>query len=112
MHINSRLTCLLLIPLMAVAALALSGCTSSYVVQVSAIADADFDAATSRYAAPGLTFAWDPESASLDDEYDLISAFEVLERVLVLPWNERFGEEHVDHIAASLHDAIIRKTTT
>jgi len=34
--------------------------------------------------------------------------FEGLEKVLVLPWNERFTEEHVDYIAASVREAVGR----
>jgi dTDP-4-amino-4,6-dideoxygalactose transaminase len=32
--------------------------------------------------------------------------FEALEGVLVLPWNERYTEEHVDYIAEALHQAV------
>ncbi len=32
--------------------------------------------------------------------------FAALERVLVLPWNERFVEEHVDYIADSIRDGV------
>jgi perosamine synthetase len=32
--------------------------------------------------------------------------FAGLESVLVLPWNERYTEEHVDYIADSIHDAV------
>jgi dTDP-4-amino-4,6-dideoxygalactose transaminase len=38
--------------------------------------------------------------------------FEALKRILVLPWNERFTEEHVDHIATSIHEATARATTS
>src|SRR5208282_6240872 len=31
-----------------------------------------------------------------------------LARILVLPWNERYTEEHVDYIAAAVKDAITR----
>jgi hypothetical protein len=31
--------------------------------------------------------------------------FAALERVLVLPWNEKYGEEHVDHIARCVRAA-------
>lgn len=34
--------------------------------------------------------------------------FEALEGVLVLPWNERYTEEHVDYIAQSIHQAVDR----
>jgi len=33
-------------------------------------------------------------------------AFTALERILVLPWNERYTEEHVEYIAASIWQAI------
>jgi dTDP-4-amino-4,6-dideoxygalactose transaminase len=32
--------------------------------------------------------------------------FEALERVLVLPWNERYTEEHVEYIATAIQDAV------
>jgi dTDP-4-amino-4,6-dideoxygalactose transaminase len=35
-------------------------------------------------------------------------AFGALERILVLPWNERYTEEHVEYIAASIWQAIER----
>lgn len=35
-------------------------------------------------------------------------AFAALERLLVLPWNERLSEAHVDHIASTLRDAALR----
>ncbi|MEA2604891.1 MAG: perosamine synthetase [Acidobacteriota bacterium] len=31
--------------------------------------------------------------------------FEALDGILVLPWNERFEAEHVDHLAACIHEA-------
>jgi perosamine synthetase len=34
--------------------------------------------------------------------------FSALEGVLVLPWNERYTEEHVDYIADSIHEAARR----
>jgi dTDP-4-amino-4,6-dideoxygalactose transaminase len=34
--------------------------------------------------------------------------FAALERILVLPWNERLSEAHVDHIASTLRDAALR----
>jgi dTDP-4-amino-4,6-dideoxygalactose transaminase len=34
--------------------------------------------------------------------------FAALEGILVLPWNERYREEHVDHIAAAVLDAVQR----
>lgn len=36
--------------------------------------------------------------------------FAALEDVLVLPWNERYTEEHVDYIAACVHEAAARLT--
>jgi len=33
-------------------------------------------------------------------------AFEALDGVLVLPWNERYAEEHVDYIAECVQDAV------
>jgi perosamine synthetase len=32
-------------------------------------------------------------------------AFEALERILVLPWNERYTDDHVDYLAASIKEA-------
>lgn len=32
--------------------------------------------------------------------------FSALEQVLVLPWNERYTEEHVDHLAGSIREAV------
>jgi len=32
--------------------------------------------------------------------------FEALDGILVLPWNERYTEEHVDYIAGSIHEAV------
>ena len=39
-------------------------------------------------------------------------AFSALERILVLPWNERYTEEHVQYIAASIEKAVtaLRRT--
>ena len=34
--------------------------------------------------------------------------FRALSRVLVLPWNERFTEEHVDHIARAVRESVAR----
>ena len=34
--------------------------------------------------------------------------FEALEGVLVLPWNERYTDEHLDYLADSLHEGIAR----
>jgi dTDP-4-amino-4,6-dideoxygalactose transaminase len=34
--------------------------------------------------------------------------FEALEEVLVLPWNERYTEEHVNYIASSIRDGVAR----
>ncbi len=34
--------------------------------------------------------------------------FEALANVLVLPWNERYTEEHVDYIAEAIHQAVDR----
>lgn len=33
-------------------------------------------------------------------------AFAALDSILVLPWNERYGDEHVDYIAASIQSAV------
>jgi len=41
--------------------------------------------------------------------YDLArfpGTFAALDSVLVLPWNERYTEAHVDYIARSLHQAV------
>ena len=46
-------------------------------------------------------------SEALDyDRSRFPGTFAGLESVLVLPWNERYTEEHVDYIASSLHQAI------
>jgi perosamine synthetase len=34
--------------------------------------------------------------------------FEALEKILVLPWNERYTEEHVDYIAGAIWEAVRR----
>lgn len=34
--------------------------------------------------------------------------FEALEGVLVLPWNERYTDEHLDYLADALHDGVAR----
>jgi dTDP-4-amino-4,6-dideoxygalactose transaminase len=34
--------------------------------------------------------------------------FAALDHVLVLPWNERYTDEHVDYIAASIREAAVR----
>jgi dTDP-4-amino-4,6-dideoxygalactose transaminase len=34
--------------------------------------------------------------------------FQALERILVLPWNERYTEEHVDFLGRSIRDAVIQ----
>jgi perosamine synthetase len=31
-----------------------------------------------------------------------------LEAVLVLPWNERYTDEHIDYIAAAIHEAVVQ----
>ncbi len=36
--------------------------------------------------------------------------FEALERVIVLPWNERYTEIHVDYVAASIREAVHQLT--
>jgi dTDP-4-amino-4,6-dideoxygalactose transaminase len=36
------------------------------------------------------------------------STYEALEGVLVLPWNERYTEEHVDYLASSIRQAAAR----
>jgi dTDP-4-amino-4,6-dideoxygalactose transaminase len=46
-----------------------------------------------------------PEAVDYD-EARFPGTFEGLERVLVLPWNERYSEQHVDYIADSLHAAV------
>jgi len=46
-----------------------------------------------------------PEAVDYDDAL-FPGTLEGLERVLVLPWNERYTEEHVDYIADSLHAAV------
>jgi perosamine synthetase len=37
--------------------------------------------------------------------------FEALDRVLVVPWNDRFTDEHVAYIGASIKDAVARLAT-
>ncbi|HLN47539.1 MAG TPA: DegT/DnrJ/EryC1/StrS family aminotransferase, partial [Magnetospirillaceae bacterium] len=34
--------------------------------------------------------------------------FEALDRVLVVPWNDRFTDEHVEYIGASIREAVTR----
>ena len=46
-----------------------------------------------------------PEAIEYDDAL-FPGTLEGLERVLVLPWNERYTEEHVDYVADSLHAAV------
>jgi dTDP-4-amino-4,6-dideoxygalactose transaminase len=49
--------------------------------------------------------------AALDYDPALFpGTFRGLERVLVLPWNERYTEEHVDYIAHSLRQAVAELT--
>jgi dTDP-4-amino-4,6-dideoxygalactose transaminase len=37
--------------------------------------------------------------------------YDALEGVLVLPWNENYTDEHVDYIAAAIHEAAARLST-
>src|SRR6185295_1130690 len=34
--------------------------------------------------------------------------YEALEGVLVLPWNERYTDEHIDYISDSIHEGVSR----
>jgi dTDP-4-amino-4,6-dideoxygalactose transaminase len=34
--------------------------------------------------------------------------YEALEGILVLPWNERYSEQHLDYLAESIHEAAER----
>ena len=45
-----------------------------------------------------------PEAVDYSDE-KFPGTFEYLDRVLVLPWNERYAQEHLDFLAASLERA-------
>ncbi|MBX7074249.1 MAG: DegT/DnrJ/EryC1/StrS family aminotransferase [Pirellulales bacterium] len=52
-----------------------------------------------------------PFSIARDEAIDYRSerfagTFRALDSVLVLPWNERYTEEHVEYIAASIHSAV------
>ena len=46
-----------------------------------------------------------PEAVNYDPSR-FAGTFEALERVLVLPWNERYRTEHVEYIAASVRSAV------
>ena len=35
-------------------------------------------------------------------------AFGALERILVLPWNEKYTNEHVDYLADSIQEAVAK----
>ncbi len=48
-----------------------------------------------------------PEAVNYDAA-KFTGAFNALERILVLPWNERYTDEHVDYIADSIRDAVRR----
>ena len=48
-----------------------------------------------------------PEAVNYDAA-KFSGAFNALERILVLPWNERYTDEHVDYIADSIRDAVRR----
>jgi perosamine synthetase len=51
--------------------------------------------------------------AALDYDPSLFpGTFRGLERVLVLPWNERYTDEHVDYIAHSIRQAVAELTRT
>jgi dTDP-4-amino-4,6-dideoxygalactose transaminase len=52
---------------------------------------------------------------ALDYNHDRFrGTFEALDRILVLPWNERYTEEHVSYIATSIHHALaqLRRTAS
>jgi len=50
---------------------------------------------------------------ALDYNHDrFLGAFEALDRILVLPWNERYTEEHVSYIATSIHQALAQLRRT
>ena len=50
---------------------------------------------------------------ALDYNHDRFrGTFEGLERILVLPWNERYTEEHLSYIATAIHQALAQLRTT
>ncbi len=50
---------------------------------------------------------------ALDYNHDRFrGTFEALDRILVLPWNERYTEEHVSYIATSIHQALAQLRRT
>jgi perosamine synthetase len=51
-----------------------------------------------------------PEAVDYDPTR-FTGAFEALERILVLPWNERYTDEHVDYLAASIREAAAKAAT-
>jgi dTDP-4-amino-4,6-dideoxygalactose transaminase len=46
-----------------------------------------------------------PEAVQYDREL-YAGVYDALEGILVLPWNERYTEEHVNYIADSLHECV------
>jgi hypothetical protein len=48
-----------------------------------------------------------PEVLHYDREH-YPKTFEGLEQTLVLPWNENYTSEHVEHIACSIREAVER----
>jgi hypothetical protein len=48
-----------------------------------------------------------PEAVNYDPAR-FVGTFRALERVLVLPWNEKYTDEHVDYIATAIRDAAAR----
>ncbi len=48
-----------------------------------------------------------PEAVNYDPAL-FPGAYQGLERILVLPWNEKYTDEHLDHIANSIQDAARR----
>lgn len=46
-----------------------------------------------------------PEALNYDQSR-FPGTYTALDRVLVIPWNERYTEDHVDYIAAAIHDAV------
>jgi perosamine synthetase len=52
-----------------------------------------------------------PEAVDYDP-YRFPGAFAALEDILVLPWNERYTGEHVEHITASIYMAVVKAKGT
>jgi len=48
-----------------------------------------------------------PEALNYDRDL-FPGTFEALDRVLVLPWNERYTEEHVNYLSSSICESLAR----